>query len=71
MADRVMKDYFLISRNGGADSFCVELLHRANNMWAAKKAMLNTYGLKESDIITYGLKPYGTAYSTFDGTRYD
>ena len=69
MAEHIMKDYFLIRRNGMGESICIELLHYANNFGAAKRAMLNTYGLKESDIITYGSKPRGT-YSTFDGTSF-
>lgn len=70
MADRIMKDYFYFNRGG--QTLCVEVLHYANNLYAAKKAMLNTYGLKESDIIrsSFSTPNAGISYSTFDGTRY-
>ena len=64
-----MKTYYLINRNG--TKVAIELLHCVNNKYAAKKAMMAAYGLKERDIaLESGGSPIWAktnACSQFDG----
>jgi hypothetical protein len=52
------------------DGTIVCLLHYPYNQYAAKKAMLQTYGKSESDISNTGSQVNGRGYSTFDGRNF-
>ncbi len=43
-----MTTYYLINKNG--KKVAIQLLHCTNNKYAAKKAMMAAYGLRDSDI---------------------
>ena len=48
--EREMHEYYLINRSGRY--VAIDLVHYANNLWAAEKAMMTTYGLSKSDICS-------------------
>ncbi len=54
------------------DGLNVELIHKQNNGYAAKKAMYNAYRRKESDVsFSGGKRQPGLSYIVFDGRDFD
>ena len=63
-----MDSYTFIKFKNGTN---VKLIHTSCNFWAAKQAMLKTYGKSESDISTTGSNEVVfRPFTVFDGRNF-